>query len=117
MGTPSPPGARFDATIASEQDRLAWAKAVGITDTGCNECEQTYPMYLALDTSQQNHKEDGAQLGHGAGSVLAIVNSWMSYKHPDVQWMYYRPVADANMGDMRGRALFMVRARSGRLAS
>lgn len=106
----NPAVARVDTTVASEQERLAFAQAIGITNTACTECSGQYPMYLALDRSQQ-----GGSLGHGEGSVYAVVNQWMSYKYPNMNWMYYRNVPECNVGDMRGRALIV--SKSGACAT
>ena len=55
-----------DTTVASEQERLQWVESDPFVNTQtCTECEQQFPMYLALDISQQQESELTGHLGHG----------------------------------------------------
>ena len=107
----------IDTTIVSEQERLQWVAADDwIEGQGCTECEQQYPMYLALDVDQQRRREGetvgGTTLGHGAGSIENGVYSFMRWKHPELYFTDWKVDQSDSMGDMRGRALFVSKVGS-----
>ena len=106
--------------IESEAERLAWVAAdPNIENSQCFECSNQYPMYLSLQGGIQNCPAgattvaDGC-LGHGAGVVWAGVYSYMQWRHPDLHFTAWRRTAGDNVGDMRGRALFV--SKSGECA-
>ena len=95
----------------SEAERLAWvASDPWVTSQDCEECfpqggsraQTQYPMYLALDEGQQR-----LELGHGGLAPHKAVNSYMKWKHPELYYMAWRVDPSDNVGDMRGRALFI----------
>ena len=100
--------------INSEAERLEWVNSdPAVSNQECVECSGQYPMYLALRGGQQTCPADALTveqgcLGHGLGSVWAGVYSWiMHLKGPDFHFTSWRQPVGADMGDMRGRALFV----------
>lgn len=87
---------RIDTTIASEDDRMDWVNSQPFLDTGCTECDGA-PYTLALDASG----------GHGLGSVAAGVNSYMFWRHPDLNFVSWYAPDEGSAGDQTGHALFM----------
>lgn len=110
-----------DTVINSEAERLQWvASDAFVTGQGCSECSGMYPMYLAADPIEQHTGADsvGGVLAHGVLSSFNGIHSYMAWRNPA---MYYTGIRmdtttrglggmtppSGNMGDMRGRALFM----------